>query len=1256
MDNKEIAYSFDAVQSRVSPLLEDLSTPHGFDALKQLFWSELNYERSNQTLSLRDQTITQADIIGSPLLLATAAHGSFHIIYVHLASDQLSLSKERRIVTKLLQNHLYALFIFSNRAQNTWHFVNVKYEREQSKRRLFRRITIGPHERLRTAIERVSLLDVAANNPKLFFSDLNTTVFENDALAIQAQHDKAFDVEAVTKQFFEGYKTLFDMVRKDMEKQTGDGIWSHDYALQLLNRCMFLYFIQRKHWLGDRSDFLRRFWESYLYSQHEKDTFFAQWLNVLFFKAFNNGFHGGYSYFPPDILAILALAPFLNGGLFTENDLDRKGGFKVTDLSMAHIITFLERYNFTIAEDSPLDQEVSVDPEMIGKVYESLVNVSDSADERSDAGIFYTPRVEIDLMCRLTLVDYLSNALGQKHKSLLYKVVFAMEPEDKQAADSALQAAHLWQPVYDQLHDVTIVDPACGSGSFLVGMLYVLDDLQQRASIVLETQDDANEDPAYERKKRIIGRNLYGVDVKEWAIHVAELRLWLALIVDTNLSREELHARREPLLPYFTFKIRRGDSLVQEIAGINFGYNHRVEGLSVALKRRINGLKEQKNQFYNNVPSRELRTKDQVEHEERRLFIDILEERKISIEKKLLAKKQELALLTSEDLYGAVAKPTPETGRLQREIQDLEQQLAYPVAALGVLSSTRSLPFVWDISFVEIFAEGQRFDIVIGNPPYVRQEQIADPLLPGTQTIEQKQAYKSKLVRSVYEAFPNFFDYNAAKGSAKHSLNRQSDLYIYFYFHGLSLLNDGGSFCFITSNSWLDVGYGADLQEFLLRQCHVKLILDNEATRSFESASVNTIIALFSSPHEQKNWGLQHTTRFVMARASFEQLLSATVFEEIEAATERTTSGDYRIFPIQQAALLADGSTPIENAAAEASTVQRVSTDSPEKAAQYSGNKWGGKYLRAPDIYWTILEKGKDKLVRLGDVAEVRFGIKTGANEFFYLDKENIQRWGIEKEFLQPAIKSPKECRSITITTENLNFELLMCHKDRQDLKGSAVVEYIKWGEAKGFHRRPSCAGRANWWDLGIRRSPYLGFNYLIDSTAKTLYALNGCFFSDNFHEIHVASQMALPLCLSLNSTVFQLMVNVSGRANFGDGLLKVQAYEVSELLCVHPHAINFADPSIFTATAWNVLTPSPERQRLDAIVFDALNLTQGERDGVYEAVINLVQKRLNKAKSLDAPRERIDAQERKKRLEAVESLRGIWQDMPDEELEGFYA
>ena len=432
------------------------------------------------------------------------------------------------------------------------------------RRRLFRRITISPHEKLRTASERIAMLDLESISP------------DPEGLSpldIQKRHEAAFDVEAVTKQFFEDYQSVFHTLQDDLIGQTADKRWAHDYALQFLNRCMFLYFIQRKRWLGEDTEFLRSFWESYQVAlnpdsigatSEQADLFVDRWLNVLFFEAFNNKFHGGHRHFPDTIFKALSSAPYLNGGLFTENALDGEHDFQISDQRFEGIFDFLENYNFTIAEDSPLDQEVAVDPEMIGKVYESLVNVSDEADERGDAGIFYTPRTEIDLMCRLALVDNLTNHLGEEYKNLLYEVLFAFNPDDKAEADGKLAETQFWGHLDTILKELAVVDPACGSGSFLVGMLHILDDLRDRVNQGLE-----REESSFERKKDIIGQNLYGVDVKEWACHVAELRLWLALVIDTEFSREELHLWNEPLLPHFSFNIRCGDSLVQEIGGMN---------------------------------------------------------------------------------------------------------------------------------------------------------------------------------------------------------------------------------------------------------------------------------------------------------------------------------------------------------------------------------------------------------------------------------------------------------------------------------------------------------------------------------------------------------------------------------------------------------------------------------------------------------------------------------------------------------------
>jgi len=248
------------------------------------------------------------------------------------------------------------------------------------------------------------------------------------------------------------------------------------------------------------------------------------------------------------------------------------------------VFTFLQRYNFTIAEDSPLDQEVAVDPEMIGKVYESLVNVSAEADERGDAGIFYTPRTEIDLMCRLALVDNLANHIGSSHKNLLYEAVFALEPEEKISADKALYDAKLWQAVDAHLRLLAVLDPACGSGSFLVGMLHILDDLQARAAVYLGTKETS-----FERKKRIIGQSLYGVDVMDWAVHVAELRV--------------------------------GNSLLQEVGGINFGHRRGSLSIDKTLKTKITQLKDEKLKFYRHDKTCKFHHPDQLKNEERKVFL-----------------------------------------------------------------------------------------------------------------------------------------------------------------------------------------------------------------------------------------------------------------------------------------------------------------------------------------------------------------------------------------------------------------------------------------------------------------------------------------------------------------------------------------------------------------------------------------------------------------------------------------------------------
>ena len=805
-----------ATAETILPILQNF---RGIEPLKELFWVELNYNRNNTPINNLPEKTTDL-IAETPLCFATGGKDNdFHIVYVKLKTEKLRKTDERQIITHLQTRYPDALYVFSNPPQDQWHFINVKLTREKQEeneqqtnkkrkhRNIFRRITIAPDERLRTAAERIAMLDLEeiGEQDALFDSREMLT-----SLEIRSGHEKAFNVEAVTKAFFENYKRVFKKLQEKLDEQTNDKKWAHDYAQQFLSRCLFLYFVQRKRWLRNDIDFLRTFWETYQNESSNEDTFVDKWLNVLFFKAFNNQFHGGYTYFPTNIRETLQFAPYLNGGLFRENELDITYTVKVPDELWQEIFTFFEQYNFTIAEDTPLDQEVAVDPEMIGIVYESLV--SEKEKEKEDAGIFYTQRVEIDLMCRLALVDNLSNYIGtEDDKHLLYEVFFAFDPEEKMEADAKL--TDLWEDIHKHLSEITVLDPACGSGSFLVGMLHVLNDLHERAEVTLGIDSISQ----FERRKVLIGKNLYGVDVKQWACKIAELRLWLSLIIDAEFTTAELNVRKEPLLPDFSFNIRHGDSIVQDIGGMNLSQIRSLSSSAPrALKRKIANLQTEKLKFYNNEEDRKYAEKSKVQEAEHGLFRELLQSYDIQLSKDIHAAKAWLEE-PAEQLTFAGMKTSDaqqlnfETRQKRRELARQKENRAQVQRVREALSSNTTSPFVWDIAFVEIFSQRGGFDIIVENPPYTRQKDIIDLMLPRDVAITptNKKIYKAKLARAIYQAFPSFFGYQHTKdikadkpeAATKQKIDANSGLYVYFYFHGLSLLNPKGTFCSITSNS-----------------------------------------------------------------------------------------------------------------------------------------------------------------------------------------------------------------------------------------------------------------------------------------------------------------------------------------------------------------------------------------------------------------------------------------------------------------------
>jgi hypothetical protein len=1179
-------------REQIQRALQEMQRTAGLGPLKRLFLTELEYEPANLTLFRDEWTESARDALAEDPQIVFAvgnADDQFYVIYCRLADEhnRMPLAKERAVITYLLQRYPYAMFVFSSRNQDHWHFVNVKYDKDDRARRLFRRISVSRFERLRTAVDRISELSVPS---------MPRDLFGLSAFQVQQAHDKAFDVEKVTKDFFIAYKRIFDDLQADLHQQTRDLRWAHDYALQFLNRIMFLYFVQRKLWLRTEAgpkgdpDFVNTFWQMYQQQGKAADTFYSRWLAVLFFNAFNQGEKDeddpAWAHLPASLRKSMADAPYLNGGLFRENDLDKRRDFVVTDDRFRRIFDFLERYNFTISEDTPLDQEVAVDPEMIGKVYESLVNVSEdgTTDERSEAGIFYTPRTEIDLMCRLSLVDWLSNHLGDQHKPLLYDVVFAFTEDEKVAADAGLRQLNFWPQVQSLLNTMQVLDPSCGSGSFLVGMLIVLDDLHQRADHELGIMRRP-----YDRRRDIIGRNLYGVDVKDWAVHVAELRLWLQLVIETEITSTEAKVR--PLLPNLSFKVRCGDSLVQEVGGVNLAVRHSGFMSDGAIAGRINQLRGEKLNYYTNAAQG--KTLAQLQQAEFEVFRDLLSSRRAKIEARLAANA---AVPTQVALFdgGLDAKGSATTAKLDKEREQLEAELEQVKRAQDALKTIHDVPFVWDIAFVEVFESERRgFDIVIGNPPYVRQEEIRDPV-NGLTNVE----YKERLARAVYSAWPQTFGYYQSSKKKKWTLDAKSDLYIYFYFHALSLLNERGTFCFVTSNSWLDVGYGSDLQKFLLTRGRVNLVIDNQMRRSFATADVNTVIVLFGAATDTpQNYApsLQNLTRFVMVTAPFEVVLNSHTWRAIGQLAERTTTPEYRVHPLAQDLLLKAGTN---------------------EQNEFDGDKWGGKYLRAPSVFWKLFEEHAGNLLTLAQVSDVRFGIKTGANEFFFMDESTVAEWGIEAEFIFPVLKSPREAEGIVVDPKQLPTRLFICNRDKRSLKGTRALEYIKWGEQQGLANRPSTASRGNWWSIGERRAAHINCNYQIHHTMKFFISDTPFYVSNNFHEVHVESA-PYSVCAAINSSISQLWINVTGRSNFGGGLLKVEGYETKLIPLVNPRLLEEERCKAIIRGSQSLGLGSPDRRELDRYVATQLGISDDFLSQIEDALQAQVEHRLQRAKSV---------------------------------------
>jgi len=652
-----------------------------------------------------------------------------------------------------------------------------------------------------TPARRYSFL-VGTNEPNHTAQQQLLPIFMDDrSNPTLAELEKAFTIESVTREFFERYKELFLRLKEELdglvEKDrrvggdfTAKNIQTADFAKKLLGQIVFLYFLQKKGWLGvgknekgnfrpwgaGPKDFLRRLYDRKLVPY---DNFFNDLLEPLFYEALatDRGEEAYYSRFRCKI-------PFLNGGLF-----EPIGGYNwqeadilIRNETLGEVLDTFDLYNFTVREDEPLEKEVAVDPEMLGKVFENLLEVRD----RKSKGAFYTPREIVHYMCRESLIRHLDGALNSRagYERLGVPQTELFGPRDLAKPDGRMELmaesgpapipirdlrllvcrgefgvehdlqvdekgretkAYSWklpesiranaERIDRTLADIKICDPAIGSGAFPVGMLHEI--VRARETLTTYLPEDP-ERTAYHFKRHAIQESIYGVDIDCGAVDIAKLRLWLSLVVD-----EDDFLSIKPL-PNLDYKIVCGNSLL----GLPGG---------VLLDGEIcKSLEDAKQQFFSSAnPSEKSKTR---------------------------------AAIT--DLFSRL----------------MDNARKY-VSSIGEVS------FDFHTHFSEVFHQKRGFDVVIANPPYVRQESI--------------KAFKPQLKQS----FGNFYC-----GTA--------DLYTYFYKRGLEILKPSGHLCFIAPNKFMRAGYGEKTRALLAGDATPEIVIDFGDLPIFDATTYPSILLI----------------------------------------------------------------------------------------------------------------------------------------------------------------------------------------------------------------------------------------------------------------------------------------------------------------------------------------------------------------------------------------------------------------------------
>jgi hypothetical protein len=677
----------------------------------------------------------------------------------------------------------------------------------------------GPNEGTHTAQKQ--FLPRIASNIKPSFDDIASI----------------FKIEAVNDDFYRQYKELYLRLTEELNKLferdsviaadfIDKEVSASDFAKKTLGQFVFLYFIQKKGWLKDKENSVNSLSFTKLFDSRNGKNFFNDLMEPIFYELLAKK--------DPNLDKYPVLKnyefPYLGGGLFDPiRDYDwEKTNIIIPDTFFKNdnetkegvgdgLLDVFNRFNFTVHENDSIEQDIAVDPEMLGKVFENLLDIKD----RKSKGAFYTPREIVQYMCQESLINYLITEIGDEIPSTTLKFFITnyniLETTDIKGTELEIIAENAID--LDQLlASIKVCDPAVGSGAFPMGMLSEIIGARGFLQKFLSKKQTI-----YDLKLHTIGESLYGVDIDPSAVEIARLRFWLSLIIEEDTPTP---------LPNLEHKLMQGNSLLSSYKGVEF-FNDKFLANADIRKEKLNSIMEEEK-----VLEKELKeginTTDILRIQAIQKHLISLGKKKKKLEKSvskastkmlfedvdILSKiKRQVDLLQSKIAQFLLPDANLNKEELKKEIENIKWELIEAsveseeeIKSFQQLRNKRVQPFfLWKLEFIDVFRDGDGFDIIIGNPPYNDYRKI------------DKEIIKSS-------SYPI------------NKITNRPNLYQFFIELGDNLLGEKGVLSFINPNQFLSTNNGFFLRKFLLENRKINFLVDVSYVNVFFNASTYTVV------------------------------------------------------------------------------------------------------------------------------------------------------------------------------------------------------------------------------------------------------------------------------------------------------------------------------------------------------------------------------------------------------------------------------